>query len=225
MRKLTTKPISKRKIKGGKYEELLYHEEVLDRVDIFPDLPAFLGYDSDTKTEIKRERQISNHAWFSEGKQHYSLTYVSWKGMMNRVYLPSSDKYFHYHIEKGIRVCIRWHSFLNFLKDMGIRPCKELTIERKNNEDHYYPNNCKWDTKENQEFNKVYKNKSSEYRGMYWDSCKKRWRARISIDNKDKHLGYFKCEIKAAKAYDKASYEKHKRLDFLNFPEEVLKNL
>lgn len=33
----------------------------------------------------------------------------------------------------------------------------------------------------------------------------KKWRARITVNRKEKHLGYFKSEISAAKAYDVAA--------------------
>jgi len=47
---------------------------------------------------------------------------------------------------RGIIVCDRWlKSFKNFLTDMGECP-EGLTLDRKNNNGNYEPDNCKWST-------------------------------------------------------------------------------
>ena len=48
------------------------------------------------------------------------------------------------------------------------------------------------------------KNKTSIYKGVFFAKHANKWRARITIDGKSKHLGYFDDEIKAAEAYDKS---------------------
>ena len=45
---------------------------------------------------------------------------------------------------------------------------------------------------------------SSKYKGVYYDKASNKWRSRIKINSKQKHLGYFKCELAAHKAYQKA---------------------
>ncbi len=50
--------------------------------------------------------------------------------------------------------------------------------------------------------------KSSQYKGVSWHKQQKHWYARITINNKKEHLGYFNTEEEAALAYNNAS-EKH----------------
>jgi hypothetical protein len=43
--------------------------------------------------------------------------------------------------------------------------------------------------------------------------------ARIGFEKKEIHLGYFRSEIEAAKAYDRAAIKYHGEFASLNFPQ------
>lgn len=47
-------------------------------------------------------------------------------------------------------------------------------------------------------------NNTSGFKGVFWDN---RWRARIQVNGKDKHLGSFDTAFEAAIAYDAAAKE------------------
>ncbi len=60
-------------------------------------------------------------------------------------------------------------------------------------------------------------NGSSIYKGVCWHKRDKRWRAKITLNGKQKQLGSFISEMKAAKAYDKAALELFGAFAKLNF--------
>jgi hypothetical protein len=72
--------------------------------------------------------------------------------MLSRCYKPSNASYQNYG-GRGIKVHERWHSFDNFLEDMGVR-LEGKTLERERVNEDYSPGNCKWATKEEQYRNK-----------------------------------------------------------------------
>ena len=56
---------------------------------------------------------------------------------------------------RGVKVCVRWReSFLAFMYDMGSRPSPQHTLERRDNDRGYEPDNCKWATTAEQGANK-----------------------------------------------------------------------
>jgi hypothetical protein len=61
-------------------------------------------------------------------------------------------------------------------------------------------------------------NCSSKYKGVCWHKNQKRWLARVYSNGVTYHLGSFKSEIKAAKAYDKKAGELFGQYAHLNFP-------
>ena len=50
-------------------------------------------------------------------------------------------------------------------------------------------------------------NKSSQYKGVLWRKDRNKWRVRITQDGIEHHVGYFKNEIEAARAYNAKALE------------------
>lgn len=85
-------------------------------------------------------------------RSYISPTYSSWRNMLNRCYNPNVDNYIYYGA-LGITVCEEWHTFENFLHDMGERPINNF-IDRIDNSKGYYKENCRWATQLEQNLNK-----------------------------------------------------------------------
>lgn len=92
------------------------------------------------------------HGGYAGGKEQ-PLHYI-WRSMMARCY-RKTDKSYRYYGARGIRVCVRWHEYQNFAKDMGERPSPDHSLERVDVNDDYYPDNCCWATRSEQQKNKT----------------------------------------------------------------------
>jgi len=79
--------------------------------------------------------------------------YVTWRHMRERCNNTKHHAYDRYG-GRGIAVCDRWGSFKLFLEDMGKRPSLSFTIDRKDNDAGYSPDNCCWASKSQQAINK-----------------------------------------------------------------------
>lgn len=69
--------------------------------------------------------------------------YMVWNAMKARCLNPKNKRFKEYG-GRGITVCESWLKFENFFADMGMRPSGKHSIERKNNNLGYSPDNCIW---------------------------------------------------------------------------------
>jgi hypothetical protein len=75
--------------------------------------------------------------------------YRAWAHMLDRCENENCEEFKHYG-GRGIKVCILWHDFEGFIRDMGFAPSPRHQIERKNNDGPYALWNCCWDTRNRQ---------------------------------------------------------------------------
>ena len=80
--------------------------------------------------------------------------YNIWRGMLDRCYNKETAAYPRYG-GRGITVSDEWkESFEAFYRDMGPRPSKNHSVDRKDNDKGYCKDNCRWATYEEQNNNK-----------------------------------------------------------------------
>lgn len=85
--------------------------------------------------------------------KHMHPLYNTWRSMKARCYKPKTKQYKDYG-GRGITICAEWiNDFSKFVQDMGPRP-SGFTIERKDNDQGYFKDNCKWASRKEQQRNR-----------------------------------------------------------------------
>jgi hypothetical protein len=131
-----------------------------------------------------------------EGQTEHPL-YDTYGGMKKRCLNESDKDYFRYG-GRGILICERWlgvDGFFNFAEDMGKKP-EGYTLDRKDADGDYAPENCRWANIHTQSGNK----RNSVDTGVTFVKKSNRFRVRISVSGKTYGLGSYKTMEEALEA-------------------------
>ena len=137
--------------------------------------------------------RYKNHSYKGELIDGFMATkhplYRVYNSMRSRCYNPKCPHYCNYGA-RGITVCDRWDVFVNFVADMGRKPAGRFTLERKNNNLGYSPDNCVWASPSDQCLNRrTFKNNVVGMRGVH--PVKDRFNARMDFEGVRYELGRF----------------------------------
>lgn len=134
--------------------------------------------------------------------------YDRWTGMLARCY---SEKY---HSGQptyiGCKVCDEWKYFTAFKSWMETQDWKDKELDKDliGNGKLYSPDNCVFVS---QALNKLFTDSGASRGelpiGVYWEKKDKKYRARVAINGKRKHLGYFANPDDALSAWLNAKLE------------------
>lgn len=120
--------------------------------------------------------------------KEYERLYDVWANMLRRCYDKNSDRYYTYGA-RGITVCDEWkddfHAFANYAVENGWS--SNLSIERKDLNKGYYPENCEFITMKQQA-----RNKSSNIRVIYRgeNKCIAEWCEILGLNDKRTYRRY-----------------------------------
>lgn len=147
--------------------------------------------------------------------QSKNRIHKEWRGILHRCKNPSASHYENYG-GRGIDVCEEWkgeNGFINFYNwSMQNGYSDDLTLDRKDNDKGYSPDNCRWVTHmENCHNRGVRKDSTTGYAGVQerlLTSGKLKYRVSITTNYKRLNLGQYDT-LEEAVSVRKAAEEKY----------------
>ena len=117
--------------------------------------------------------------------------YTSWQSMRQRCGNPKAPDYPNYG-GRGISYHVDWEIFEFFLRDMGERP-EGMSLDRINNDDHYYKENCRWADAVTQRNNQRKQTEArsdsrTSIRGVSWERISKRYKVEVRVEGSSQTL-------------------------------------
>ena len=166
----------------------------------------------------------------SESRKTHGLgstrLYSTWSKLKDRVFNLKNVDYINYG-GRGITICDEWKndfmSFYNWAMLNGYEENKGLSIDRIDNDGNYCPENCRWVDRTIQSRNqRMQKNNTSGFKGVWFNKESKKYRALIMVNRKKIHLGQFLTPVEGAIAYNNYIIENNLEGFILNkIPEEI----
>ena len=129
----------------------------------------------------------------------YNKFYKTWYGMLQRCNNPKIKAYKNYG-GRGITVCEEWLDVRNFVawSESTYPNIEGYTLDRINNDKGYSPENCRWVDRATQGLNqRMKKNNTSGYVGIYWNNKNNNWKAFIYLSNGRFNMGTFSTKEEA----------------------------
>jgi hypothetical protein len=140
----------------------------------------------------------------------YPREYAKYRAILQRTSPSTANKKsIENYISKGITCCPEWkNSFKTFMQDMGKCP-DGYEIDRVDNTKGYCKENCRWSTREMNQYNrgKFRNNLSQLPKGVRYNKRLCKFTSQICINHVSYHLGVFLTKEDAGEAYEKVAKE------------------
>ena len=146
---------------------------------------------------LKREQDKKNLTKHHRHKESKSRLHNIWIGIKKRCNNMNDDRYG----GRGIRVCEEWMESYEAFRDWSLKNgySDNLTIERKDNDKGYYPENCSWIPQSEQAMNR----RSTVW--IEWDGKRKsikQWSDYLGINYGTLHSRYYRSKMKPPELFE-----------------------